>query len=424
MPDTNFQKTTLDNGLRVLTERLPHLYAVSLGICVRAGSLFESGRERGLAHLLEHMVFKGTRRRSMKQIAAGMDLLGGGMNAFTEREFVCFHVKVLAEHVKPALALLCDLVTEPTLDGEMLQVEKGVIIEEIRAIEDTPEELLEDLFTETLWGRSRWGRPITGTVSSVEKLTAADLSGFMARYYSPQNVLVTAVGNLDHQQLVHDAQSALEKLPGDRAHRVRAPREPNVQAHHVMRREDTEGAHLIIGTRAYNYNNPRRFAAWILEAIMTGGYSSRLFQEVREKRGLCYSISGLTACYEKAGYWAVETSVAVENAAKTADLIGRELRKVKKNGVTHAELARAKEMTRVNIVLAEESSSSRLARLARHELYFGRQKSMEESLAEIAGVTQEAVHEVANDLFDPRWMNFTAIGPFEGKNEPAPIDVS
>lgn len=423
MSEITFQKTTLPGGLRVLTERHPHVQSATLGIWVVAGSIYETDKERGLAHLLEHMVFKGTRRRNMAQIAAQMDTLGGGMNAFTEREFVCFHVKVLAEHAPRALDLLCDLVSEPELDEAHLEVEKGVVLEEIRSIEDAPEELVEDLFLQTLWGRSRWGRPIIGDVKSVERFSQGDLKSFMARHYGPQNVLVSAVGDVHHDKIVALAQNWLSGLSGSGTNRLTSGREPRVTPHHIVRCDDTEGAHLIIGSKAYRHDDPKRFAAWALDSILTGGYSSRLFQEVREKRGLCYSIGGLSACYRSAGFWAVETSVAPENAAKTVALIGRELRKVKKNGVTKTELTRAKEMARVNLLLSEESSSAQMGRIARNELYFGRQKSMEETLSDIQNVTHEAVYEVAQEIFDERYMNFTAIGPFKKGEEPSPIDV-
>ena len=423
MHEYPFHKTTLPNGLRVLTEHHPDVHSATIGLWVVAGSIYESASEAGIAHLLEHMVFKGTRKRSMTQIATVMDLLGGGMNAFTEREFVCFHVKVLAEHSPRALELLCELISQPALDPELLAIEKSVVLEEIRAIEDAPEEMVEDLFLSTLWSKSRWGRPIIGDAKIVERLSSEDLQRFMDKHYGPQNVVVVAVGDVQHDKIVALANKWLDQLPPNTKTRASEPREPKVSSNHVIQRDETEGAHLIIGTRAYRHDDPKRFASWALDSIMTGGYSSRLFQEVREKRGLCYSIGGLSACYRTAGFWAVETSVAPDSAAKTADIIGRELRKVKKNNVTKTELSRAKEMARVNLLLSEESSSAQMGRIARNELYYGRQKSTAETLAEIQGVTREAIEEVAHEIFDARWMNFAAIGPFEDGQEPGPIDV-
>lgn len=418
-----FQKTTLPNGLRVLTERHPHVHSATIGVWVAAGSIYESDRERGLAHLLEHMVFKGTKKRTMTRIAMDMDVLGGGMNAFTEREFVCYHVKVLAEHAPKALDLLCELVTKPLLDPTLLEVEKQVVLEEIRAIEDTPEEMVEELFVQTLWSRSRWGRPIIGDAKSVSKMTADDLRRYMDTHYTPDRTVVVAVGDVDHDQIVELANKWLCDLPPTGEMRIAPPREPKVTSRRVVHADDTEGAHLVIGTRAFRFDDPKRYAAWALDSVMTGGYSSRLFQEIREKRGLCYSIGGLTACYRAAGFWAVETSVAPQNAKKVADLVGKELRKLKKSGVSKSELVRAKEMARVNILLSEESSSAQMGRIARNELYFGRQKSTEETLSAVLAVTPEQIQEVANEIFDPKWMNFAAIGPFEDEGESLHVDV-
>lgn len=417
MSDSSFQKTTLPDGLRVLTEVHPHVQSATIGLWIQAGSIYENSREAGLAHLLEHMVFKGTQKRSMTQIAAQMDVLGGGMNAFTEREFVCYYVKVLSDDIAPALELLCEFATQPKLDAEMLEVEKGVILEEIRAVEDTPEERVEDLFLSGLWEKSRWGRPILGAPGSVEKLGAPDLRRFMGRFYAPQRTILVAVGNVQHERIVEMAAKLLADLPGDAKESAAPPVPPKVAAHHVVQRDETEGAHLIVGTRAFAYDDPKRFAAWALDSILTGGYSSRLFQEVREKRGLCYSIGGLSASYRAAGYWAVETSVAPQNAGKTAALIGKELRKVKKDGVKAGELKRAKQMARVNLLLGEESSSAQMSRIARHELYFGRQKSTSETLKRMEAVTLEEVREVAREIFVPDLMNFAAIGPIPEKTK-------
>jgi predicted Zn-dependent peptidase len=417
----NFQKTTLSNGLRVLTEYHPQVQSATLGLWIQAGSIYETTREAGLAHLLEHMVFKGTQKRTMTQIAAQMDVLGGGMNAFTEREFVCYHVKVLSEDIAPALELMCEFATQPLMDDDLLEIEKSVVLEEIRAVEDAPEERVEDLFLSALWEKSRWGRPILGAPESVEKLGTAELKKFMARYYGPQRTLLVAVGNVQHEEIVKMAEKWLAALPGDPKDKTVAPVPPAVAAHHIVERDDTEGAHIIIGTKAYPYEHPNRFAAWALDSILTGGYSSRLFQEVREKRGLCYSIGGLSASYRAGGYWAVETTVAPQNAAKTAALIGKVLRGVKKDGVKAIELKRAKQMARVNLLLGEESSSAQMSRIARNELYFGRQKSTQETLSKIEAVTLEQIQTVAQEMFVPELMNFAAIGPIPEK---AKLEIS
>ena len=413
----SFQKTTLPSGLRVLTSAHEGAHSATIGVWLHAGSIYESSREQGLAHLLEHMVFKGTRRHSMKQIAASMDVLGGGMNAFTEREFVCFHVKVLSSQAKKALELLGEFVTQPLLDPALLEVEKSVVLEEIRATQDEPDELVEEIFMENLWAKSRWGRPIAGSLKSVARFEADDVRGFMKKHYSPKNCVVVAVGEVNHEEIVKLAQRNLRDLPGKSERKTSWPDAPKVESHRNIRRDETECAHIILGTRAYAFDDPKRYASWTLDTILTGGYSSRLFQEIREKRGLCYSIGGLSAAYRTAGFWAVETSVAPENVAKTLKIIARELRKVKENGVGKNELKRAKQMARVNILLAEESANAKMNRLARNELYFGKQKSPRETLEAIERVTLEEIQAVAHEMFDPSLLNLAAIGPIDEKIE-------
>lgn len=423
MMDSQFRKSTLPNGLRILSERHPHVHSATIGLWVQAGSVYEEAGQSGVAHLLEHMVFKGTRRRSATKIAQLMDRIGGQMNAFTEREYVCFHVKVLAEHADLALELLCELATSPTLEESDLEVEKSVVLEEIRSVEDVPEELAEDLFMQAIWPASRWGRPILGDEQTVEKLSTADLRAFMKARYAPRHVIVSAVGQVDHARLEKRAARLLCELPGDSQAECQVPAPPRIESSVCMTTRDVEQVHIVAGTRGYSNTDPRRFAAFTLDAILTGGYSSRLFQEVREKRGLCYSIGSVGAHYRDGGYWAVATSVAPESAVKTAKLIGRELRRVKEKGVGKAELDRANQMTRANMLLSEESSSAQMSRIARNELCFDSQKSTAQVLEQVLAVTREEIQAVAREMFDPASMTVAAVGPFEKNTRPLKIDV-
>jgi predicted Zn-dependent peptidase len=410
----NFRQTRRADGLRILTESRADVPSATLGIWIDAGSVYENDDERGLAHMLEHIVFKGTTRRSMTQLAAEMDALGGHTNAFTERELVCYHVKVLSEHLPRALDLLADLLTHPTMESDAIEVERGVILEEINGAEDAPEEYIEDLFTETIWKKSRWGRPILGTKESVSALQAADLRRFMATHYTPQNIVVAAAGDVDHERVVKLCERAFRDLPQSAASTGHAtPPAPRVAQNNIQVTRETEQVHLCCGTRGTNYNDPKRFASWLLDSILTGGYSSRLFQEIREKRGLCYSIGPFSASYRRAGFWGVSTSVAPEEASRVVELIGKELRRIKEKPVGKAELKRAQEMMRINVLLAEESSAAQMSRIARNELYYGRQKSTDEVLSDISSVTAEQIQALANEMFDPRFLNLAAIGPFE-----------
>jgi len=407
----NFQQSKLSNGLRVLTERHEDVKSATLGVWIEAGAVYEREAERGLAHLLEHLVFKGTARRSMTKIAIAMDSLGGQMNAFTEREFVCYHVKVLAEQTNLALELLCDFVARPTLDEDDLELERGVILEEIRSVEDAPEELVEDVWMETLWPRSRWGRTILGTEESVSHLSVETLRDFRKTHYTPRNILVAVVGDVQHANIVKLCEKHLGDLaPVKNAHRL--PAAPTSSARDVILSRDTEQVHLCCGAPAYGSTDPKRYAAWMLDTILTGGYSSRLFQEIREKRGLCYNIGSLSGHYRSAGYWGVATSVAPREVQKVAALIGKELRKVRDAGVSKSEWQRAQQMARVNILLSEESSSAQMSRIARNELVLGRQKNSDEVLAQLMAVSRDDIQRAAHEIFAPETFNLTAIGPF------------
>ena len=427
MNDFQFQKTTLPSGLRVLTERRAEATSATLGVWIQAGSVFETDDERGLAHLLEHLVFKGTQRHGMKRIASLMDNLGGQMNAFTERELVCYHVKVLPDHVGKALGLLCDFIARPSLNASDLEIERGVVLEEIHSVEDAPEELVEDLFTETIWENSDWGRPILGTEESVTKLQSDDLRRYLQSHYTPDKILISATGDVNHNQIVKLSQKLLRDLPqqDESSTRLRAqtPQSPLIKSHRNQLARETEQVHLCIGTRSCGYEDERRYVAGLLDSVLTGGYSSRLFQEIREKRGLCYSIGPMSAAYRQAAFWAVETSVAPPMAKKTVEIIGRELRKVKENGVTKSELKRAQEMARINLLLAEESSGSRMNRIARNELYYGAQRSTQDVLREVQAVTLDDIQSLAREMFDQNLMNLVAIGPFTDKAAPLQIDV-
>ena len=411
--DKNFCKTTLRSGLRVLTERHDNVRSATLGVWIEGGSVYEKERERGLAHLLEHLVFKGTQKRSMTQIARAMDEIGGQMNAFTERELVCYHVKVLSEQTPLALELLCDFLARPLLRPADLELERGVVLEEIRAVEDAPEELVEDVFTETIWPRSRWGRAILGSEKSVASLSVEDLRGFIQTHYTPKNIVVAAVGDVQHDAIVRRVEKLLSDLPSAPAHRL--PVAPEIVAHDVALKRETEQVHIICGTRGYSYSDENRYAGWLLDAILTGGYSSRLFQELREKRGLCYSIGPMSASYRNTGFWAVETSVAPENARKTIEILGKELRKVRESGVGAAELKRAQTMTKINLLLSEESSSAQMTRIARNELCFGRQRSTDEILDRVLAVSRDDIQKAARAMFDAAHFNCAALGPIEGE---------
>jgi len=406
-----FQKTVLSNGVRVLSEAHPHAHSQTIGVWVEAGTVFETNRQSGMAHLLEHMVFKGTCELSTSQIANLVDSIGGQMNAFTDREFVCFHLKVLSDKAAVALNLLCDLITCPLLKEADLELEKGVILEEIHGMEDTPEDLLEELFQQSLWPRSRWSACILGNAASVRSATSDQLRQFMQQHYTPSRILVAASGNVDHQQLTAQVEKLLGHLPPSKGRRATLPAIPSARAQNVALQRDIEQVHLCYGAPAFGCKDPRRFATWILETVLTGGFSSRLFQELREKQGLCYGIGAFSSSYRRAGFWSIETSASPAAAPRLAALIGKELRRLKKNGITKTEWRRAINMLRTNILLCDENPSSRMTRIARQELCHGRQFSSAEIIGKLEATSPEQVQQLTHQLFDHARMNLAVVGP-------------
>lgn len=412
MTSSAFQKTTLSNGIRVISEFHPHAHSQTIGVWVEAGTVFENKRQAGLAHMLEHMVFKGTDALSTMQIASLVDDIGGQMNAFTDREFVCFHLKVLSDKAAIAIKLLCDLITCPLLKETDLELEKGVILEEIHGMEDAPEDLVEELFQQNLWPRSRWSSCILGTADSVQRANHDHLRQFMKAYYTPLRIVVAASGNVDHQQLTAQVEKLLGKLQQPKnAPRTALPALPKSKSGNAYLERDIEQVHLCFGAPAFGCKDPRRFATWILETVLTGGFSSRLFQELREKQGLCYGIGAFSSSYRQGGFWSIETSTASATAPKLAKLIGKELRNLKKTGITRAEWRRAINLLRSNILLCDENPSSRMIKIARQELCHGHQFSSAEIISKLESTSREQVHELSHELFDATKMNLAMVGP-------------
>jgi len=412
MTSPHFQKSVLSNGVRVLSEAHPHAHSQTIGVWVEAGTVYESQRQAGMAHLLEHMVFKGTKEHSAAQMAKIVDGIGGQLNAFTEREFVCFHIKVLSDKADIAVQLLCDLITCPLLKDVDLELEKGVVLEEIHGMEDTPEDLLEEVFQQSLWPRSPWSACILGNAASVKRTTSSQLRQFMEKYYAPKRILVAASGKVDHARLTAQVEKQLGHLraPQNRR-RAPLPQAPQSISNRTHVKRDIEQVHLCYGAPSFGCRDPRRLATWILETVLTGGFSSRLFQELREKQGLCYGIGAFSCSYRHGGFWGIETSASPAAAPRLAGLIGRELRRLKKHGITKAEWRRAINMLRANILLSDENPSSRMSRIARQELCHGRQFSGAEIITLLEATLPEQVQHLAHELFDPARMNLAVVGP-------------
>jgi predicted Zn-dependent peptidase len=401
------------NGLTVVTEAMPSVRSVSVGIWIRTGSRHESVADNGITHFLEHMLFKGTKARSAEEIARAADSIGGHLDAYTTKEYTNFSIKVLDEHLERAFDVLTDLVKNPLFRPEDVIKERKVIQEEIKMVEDTPDDLVHEIFIQAFWRGQALGRPILGTRQTVAQFDRRRLVSFFKRHYAPNRMLVTAAGNLQHARIAELALRAFGESPqGPRPKRGPAP----VPYPHLKLRakRDLEQVHVCIGVPSYAQAHEKRYALLILNTVLGGGMSSRLFQNVREKRGLAYAVFSGISMFEDAGCLSVYAGTSTENIRRVVGLVMEEFAALKDRPLTDEELKRAKDYLKGSLLLGLESSSNRMANLARQEMIFGRYLSMDETAAGIDAVTSEAVIGVARELFDGSRIAFTALGPLGG----------
>lgn len=407
------RKHVLPNGLTLLTESMPNIRSVSLGVWLKQGSRHETEDENGISHFIEHLLFKGTARRTAQEIAKTIDRMGGQCDAFTSKEFTCFYSRSLDEHVPVAFDLLSDIVLNPRFLPEQIEKERQVIFEEIKMVEDSPDELVFDLFTETLWRGHPLGRPIQGTVESVAALGAETLTGFFRGAYTPGNVLVSAAGNLDHDQMAELATRAFSGMAPGNGTRPVSP--PSPRAEIVTReKKELEQLHLALGVPAFPHDHPDRYCGYVLNTILGGAMSSRLFQKVREDRGLAYTVYSSISSFADTGFLAVYAATRPEGARELVESVCEELREVKDRPVDASELAGAKDHLKGNLMLSLESSSARMSNLARQFIYFGRQYELDEIVQGIEAVTAEAVQTLAREVLDGRRATLAALGRLDG----------
>ena len=406
-------KEVFDNGLTLITESMPHVRSVTIGVWLKRGSRHESPAQSGIAHFIEHMVFKGTKNRSAETIASEVDSIGGYMDAFTAKEYASFHLKVLDEHLPLAVDILGDIVRNPLFDPTELAKEKKVIFEEINMVEDTPDDLVMELFSGAFWPDHPLGRPILGTKRSVSSFRRDDLATFFADVYHAGNILIAAAGNLDHQATARMVQQHFGALAGrpEKAPRVRAPK-PAVKV--VTRaKKELEQVHLCLGAPAYPQAHAERFPAYVLNTVLGGSMSSRLFQNVREKRGLVYSISSGFTSYSDAGNLTVYAGTSLDSVAEVVKLTIEEIRRLKGDRIPETELRRAKDHLKGSLMLSLESTGSRMSHLARQELYFGKQFGLDEVLHSIEQVEADDVQRVADHIFSTS-LTASVLGNLKG----------
>jgi predicted Zn-dependent peptidase len=398
----------LPNGIVVLTERMAQVRSVAIGLWVRVGSRFEAAPSAGVSHFIEHLLFKGTETRSAEDIARAIDSVGGTLDAFTSRENTCFYAKVLGEHLPLAVDLLSDLLLHPRLDPEDIEKERRVVLEEIKMVEDDPDDLIHDLFAQQVWRDHPLGRPVLGTRATVQALTRADVLAQLQAYYQPDRLVVAAAGDLTHAKVVDLVQTALGHWQGH----SQPTNGPSPVCYHTVHHEDRDSAqlHLVLGVEGLPYSHPGRYAFYLQNAILGSSMSSRLFQEIREKRGLAYSIYSYQASYRDAGLMAVYAGTSAESYPQVLELIRAEFRRLGEAPVDLEEFRRAKEQVKGNLLLGLEGTSSRMTRLAKAEIYFQRYFDLDEIIQGIEQVSPDTFAELNRALLVPDRCALTTIG--------------
>ena len=408
-------QTKLDNGLTLVYEQIPNVRSVAIGFWVACGSRNESPTEQGISHLLEHMLFKGTEQRSARKIAETIDAVGGHLNAFTTKEYTCYYVKILDQHLRLGLDLLADMVINPLFAPEELEKEKNVILEEIRMYEDNPDELIYDLLVQTLLKDHPLGHPILGTPETILKTSRDDLIRYKERFYTPENSCLAIAGNFEVGQLLKECDAFWRKLRGSFTPAEGTPVQTNGTT--CLRKKDTEQVHLCIGVPGFHRQHLDRYALLVLNNLLGGNFSSRLFQELREERGLVYSTGTYYAAFRDTGLFSIYAGTSRKNFARVLALIWKELKRLRAEPVPPEELNRAKEQIKGNLWLSLENTTNRMSRLAKSQLFYGRFIPPEEVLAAVERVTAEDLIRIANDLFTEEQVTLAALGPFQEEDE-------
>jgi predicted Zn-dependent peptidase len=409
-----YKKTVLDNGITVVTESIPYFSTVSLGIWFKAGSRFEDHSNNGISHFIEHMLFKGTASRSARDIARQFDAIGGSINAFTGKEYTCVYARVLRKDMDLALDIISDMYNNPLFKDEDIEKEKYVVVQEIKMVEDSPEESIYDMFNASYFKGHPLGMTILGSETNVESLTADQLKAYFREYYGPETMIVTITGRINHDDCVKKIEESFGNM-GDKetAHAVTLPL---VHRNIDIFEKDLEHIYLCIGTGGVSQIDPRRYPLYVLNAVLGGSMSSHLFQEIREQRGLVYNIYSYVNCYLDTGTFGIATSTSRKFIEDVLRLIKKEVLRFKNEGISDAELAFSKEHIKGNLFISLESSEARMGRLAKNEIYFGDYIPLKETLREIDKIKKKDVDAIAEEIFDnPEKISMTVLGKTKGK---------
>ncbi len=405
-----YQKTTLPSGIRIISEKVPSVRSVSVGVWIHAGSRDEDASDSGMCHFIEHMVFKGTRTRRMHQIAQRMESVGGYLNAFTTKEYTCFYSRALDEHLGRAIETVCDLVSGPTFPEKDLEKEKDVVVEEMKMYADSPEDYAFDLLEKSLFSDHPLGRPIIGTEESVRSFDRNRLVGFLDEHYTPDRIVVAVSGNAEHDRVVTHVARAFRDFDRKPGPRIEVPI-GTYRAEETSRKRPIQQAHLLLGRRAFNVHHKDRVSLSVLNTLLGGGMSSLLNQNIREKYGFCYNIYSFANMYSDTGDFGVYMGTDEKNLDRARQLLFRELKKLVHLQITPRKLKQIKNQVKGSIMLGLEGMGSRMMRIGRQELYYNRFFSMDEIVASIDAVTAEELQSVAGELFDREAFSIVALRP-------------
>jgi len=409
----NIRRQRLPNGLTIITEQMSHIRSASIGIWLQTGSRDEEAEWNGISHFIEHMVFKGTKHRSAEEIARQVDSIGGNLDAFTAKECICFNVKVLDEHIPTALDILSDLVLNPVFDANDIVRERGVIMEEIKMDEDNPDYLVHEIFTQNFWKDHPLGKPILGTKETVKRFERQPVVDAYKHRFAPGNIIISAAGHLDHDRFVELVTKHFEHMePMSNGFHSSAPK---IVSRIILRNKKAlEQVQLCLGVPSHPIAHAKRHAGYILNTLLGGGMSSRLFQNIRERQGLAYSIYSDLNPYRDTGCLAVYAGTSLASAAKVVQSVVSEFRKLKTEPVSADELRRAKDQLKGSLMLSLESSTARMSNLARQEMYFEKFYDLDELIAKIEAVTADDLASMANEFFQTEAVAVTCLGNLNG----------
>jgi len=403
-----YQRYELDNGIQVVTEKIPHFRSISIGVWFRVGSVDETDKENGLSHLIEHMLFKGTANRSAKEIAETMDAVGGQLNAFTAKECTCYYCKIIDEHLELAINLLADMILNSKFDEQELEREKGVILEEIYMYEDSPEDLAHDLLSSTFFGSHALGQSIMGTRDNLERFTRDEVLSFFKRFYSPDNMVISVAGNFDEKELI----SLIDKYFGNwQKSYTNNNRYSTYKSNKnfAFKKKDIEQVHLCIGGPGVVLGDDKTYAISVFNNLFGGGMSSRLFQKIREERGLAYSVFSYPSSYLNGGLFAIYAGMKSEQTMTVASLIREEIEDIKNKGISESEFTKAREQLKGNYILGLESTNSRMTAIGKSQLLLNRIITPTEVLKKIDSVSLDDVYNIMDEILIPEKFTIVTV---------------